>query len=155
MSEFEVEPVRRSMIDPEKMAAIETAMRGDVMSLPSLPSLSEAELRRLRDEIDGRLPVDTLASMDMPSELVAQFRTVKNLQSDVLANQEVPPNQQAQVCNAVASTLQQLVKMQTDFYTAERFRTIENLMIAYMKKLPLADAEAFLNEYEKLGDVDG
>ena len=92
-----------------------------------------------------------LSDMDMPSELIEQFRKVKDLQESVIEDDDIPANQRAQVAGAVAATLQQLIKMQTEFYTSERFRSIENLMIAYMKGLPLEQAEEFLTAYEALG----
>lgn len=39
--------------------------------------------------------------------------------------------------------------MQTDFYTSERFRNIENLMIDFMKSLPLDQARMFIKKYEE------
>ena len=142
------------MIDSERLAEVRTAIAGGGSARDPLESMSHAELRRLRGEIDRLLPdKQTLGEMDMPSELVNQYQVVKDLQDSVISDDEVPANQRAQVAGAVASTLQQLVKMQSDFYTAERFRCIENLMIQYMKKLPLDEANRFLDEYEKLGDV--
>ena len=145
-----------SLVDQERYAAIQTRLRGEAPDVVDpLASLSPADLRRLRSEIDRRLPEKkTLAEMDMPGELVEQFRKVKELQDDVLGDDEVPANQRAQVAGAVASTLQHLVKMQTDFYTSERFRNIENLMIKFMKKMPLETATEFLNEYEKIGEME-
>ena len=141
------------MIDAERLAELRTAIRGGESPKDPLAEMSQSELRRLRGEIDRLLPdKQTLGEMDMPSELMSQFQVVKDLQDSVINDSEVPANQRAQVAGAVASTLQQLVKMQSDFYTAERFRSIENLMIQYMKKLPLDEANRFLDEYEKLGD---
>lgn len=139
------------MIDKEKLATIKTGM---VAGEPkeALRTMSQTDLRRLRGEIDRLLPETTLSDMDMPKELMEQFQKVKDLQEDVLNDDECPANQKAQVAGAVASTLQHLVKMQTEFYTSERFRSIENLMIKFMKGMPLEQAEAFMAEYEALGE---
>ena len=142
------------MIDAERLAELKTAIRGGESPKDPLAEMSQSELRRLRSEIDRLLPEQKLSDMDMPKELMDQFQVVKNLQSSVMTDDEVPANQRAQVANAVASTLQNLVKMQTDFYTSERFRNIENLMIQYMKKLPLETATEFLDEYEKIGEAE-
>ena len=143
------------MIDSERLAEVRTAIRGGDSPKDPLAEMSQAELRRLRAEIDRLLPDKlTLGEMDMPSELMSQFQVVKELQDSVINDSEVPANQRAQCAGAVASTLQQLVKMQSDFYTAERFRCIENLMIQYMKKLPLDEANRFLDEYEKIGETE-
>ncbi len=92
--------------------------------------------------------------MDMAVELVTQLNKVKKLQDDVLDDDETPANQRAQVAGQVASVMQQLIKLQGEFYTPDRFRKIENMMILYMKKLPLADARAFIDEYERLGEEE-
>ena len=145
-----------SMIDQEKLAAIKASMAAGEVVRDPLQDMREADLRRLRADIDRVLPErTTLADMDMPKELMEQFQRVKDLQDEVLGDEDVPANQKAQVAGQVASTLQQLVKMQTDFYNAERFRSIENLMIKFMKKMPLDVATEFVAEYEKLGDEIG
>ena len=144
------------MIDQEKLAEVRTRLRGGDTPKDPLASLTPSELRRLRSEVDKLLPDSEmkLSDMDMPRELMNQFQVVKDLQSSVMDDDTVPANQRAQCANAVASTLQNLVKMQTDFYTSERFRAIENLLIQYMKRLPLDAANEFLDEYEKIGEVE-
>lgn len=111
------------------------------------------ELLNLRAEIDRLLPSTKLKEMDLEKELVLQYHKVVALQTRVLGDDRTPANQLAQVSNAVAGTLQQLVTMQAKFHTSERFKKMESLMIHYMKKLPLDVAEAFLDEYEKLEEL--
>ena len=144
------------MIDDAKLAQVQAAMAGTEPEKEGfdLDAMSVDELRELRDEIDRRLPEDKLSQMDLTQELLSQYRLVQRLQSDVLDNEEVPANQRAQVAGQVASTLQQLVKMQTEFQNAERFRSIENLLIQCLKLMPLHVAEKFVNEYESLGGDD-
>lgn len=143
-----------SMVDAGRVSSVREAVEG---TLPSdkLKSMSQPELRRLKAQVEALLPSTTLSDLDMPKELMEQFRLVKDLQSDVLNDSEIPLNQRSQLAGQVASTLQQLIKMQSEFYTAERFRAIENMVIAYMKRMPLEDAQAFLDEYEKLGGANG
>ncbi len=140
------------MIDEEKLAKVKSIVAGE-SSDDTLVEMKPKDLRKLRDAINKMLGEETsLSDMDMPKELIEQYRMVKQLQADVIDDDETPANQKAQVASTVASTLQQLTKMQTDFYTSERFRAIENLMIQYMKKLPLKTAQDFLTDYEKVGD---
>lgn len=142
------------MIDEEKLKFIRTTG----VTLPEIPrsrgfdldDMTTEDLIRLHASIEAKLPPAELGSMNLERELVMQYRRILALQEDVLMDDDVPANQRAQVSNAVAATLQQLVKMQSEFHTAERFKAIENLMITYMKKLPLEVAEEFLNEYERL-----
>lgn len=142
------------MIDEEKLKLIRTTG----VTLPEIPrsrgfdldDMTTEDLIRLHASVEAKLPPAELGSMNLERELVMQYRRILALQEDVLMDDDVPANQRAQVSNAVAATLQQLVKMQSEFHTAERFKAIENLMITYMKKLPLEVAEEFLNEYERL-----
>ena len=143
------------MIDDQKLAQVQAAMAGEVaQEVDDLDAMTHDQLRALRDEIDRRLPEDKLSQMDLTQELLAQYRLVQRLQSDVLEDSEVPANQRAQVAGQVASTLQQLVKMQTEFQNAERFRSIENLLVRCLKLMPLHVAETFVAEYEKIGGDD-
>ena len=144
------------MIDDQKLAQVQAAMLGEVAPDDGfdLDTMSVEELRELRDEIDRRLPEDKLSQMDLTQELLSQYRLVQRLQSDVLGDEEVPANQRAQVAGQVASTLQQLVKMQMEFQNPERFRAIENLLVRCLKLMPLHVAETFVAEYESLGGDD-
>ena len=144
------------MIDDQKLAQVQAAMAGTAPEKEGfdLDTMSVEELRELRDEIDRRLPEEKLSQMDLTQELLSQYRLVQRLQSDVLGDDDIPANQRAQVAGQVASTLQQLVKMQTEFQNAERFRAIENLLIKSIKLMPRDAAEAFIAEYEKLGGDD-
>ena len=144
------------MIDDAKLAQVQAAMAGAAPEKEGfdLDAMTHDQLRALRDEIDRRLPEDKLSQMDLTQELLSQYRLVQRLQSDVLGDEEVPANQRAQVAGQVASTLQQLVKMQSEFHNSERFRAIENLLIKSIKLMPLDAAEAFISEYEKIGGDD-
>ena len=144
------------MIDEDKLAQVQAAMAGTAPEKEGfdLDAMSVDELRELRDEIDRRLPEDKLSQMDLTQELLSQYRLVQRLQNSVLMDASIAPNQRSQVAGQVASTLQQLVKMQTEFHNAERFRAIENLLIKSIKLMPLDAAEAFISEYERLGGDD-
>ena len=143
------------MYDEKKLALMnKTLSKERQFDEYALEDLSHDDLRALRDQINAILPDESLSGMDMTTELMSQYRRVLKLQRDCLEDLEVPPNQKAQVAAQVKSTLGDLVRMQTEFYTSERFRSIENLLIKYMKSLPIDMAKSFLFEYEKLGATD-
>ena len=145
------------MYDEKKLAMMKQSLGGGGhhhIDEDTLEDLSHDDLRALRDQINAMLPEESLSGMDMTTELMNQYRRVLKLQRDCMEALEVPPNQKAQVAAQVKSTLGDLVRMQTEFYTSERFRSIENLLIKYMKTLPIEMAKTFLAEYERLGAAD-
>lgn len=118
--------------------------------LSGLESWPVADLLALREEIDRLVPSAALKDINLEAELVSQYAKIKTLQSDVMADQDTPVNQKAQVANSCAATLGQLTKMQSDFYTSERFKSIEGILIKYLKTLPESMVLEFFNEYEAL-----
>lgn len=86
----------------------------------------------------------------MEQELLLQFHCLRELQSQVISDDELPLNQRAQVANSVNTTLSKLVEMQGEVYKQERFKAIEALMIRHLLKLPEEAAEKFLAEYERV-----
>lgn len=108
----------------------------------------EVALLSLRAEIDAMLPPAKLKDLDLEAELVRQYRVVKSLQNDIITDMDTPPNQKAQVANSCAATLVQLTKMQSEFYTSERFKAIEGIMIKCLKTLPEEAVLAFFADYE-------
>lgn len=140
------------MIDQEKKQALITGLRTSRdVAMDILKDLSVDDMLALRDVLNEMMPSKTFADVNLEHELIEQYNTVKNLQSDVLTDDDVPVNQRAQVANSVASTLGQLTKMQADFYTSERFKAMEALMIKAIKKMSPEVAEAFVKEYEEMG----
>ena len=106
------------------------------------------ELLALKDQIEGRLPNRSLKAMNLEEELVEQYMKVKALQNRVLNDEGIPANQLAQCAGQVASTLQALVRMQTEWYNAERFKDIESHLIKTLNKLPAEMVEDFFTWYE-------
>ena len=144
------------MYDEKKLAMMKQSLGGGHHHIDedTLEDLSHDDLRALRDQINAMLPEESLSGMDMTTELMNQYRRVLKLQRDCMEDLEVPPNQKAQVAAQVKSTLGDLVRMQTEFYTSHRMRNIENLLIKYMKSISLKEAREFLAEYEALGKDD-
>ena len=89
------------MIDDAKLAQVQAAMAGTAPEKEGfdLDTMSVEELRELRDEIDRRLPEDSLDSLNLEKELVGQYRKTKDLMDSVLHDDETPANQRAQVAN--------------------------------------------------------
>lgn len=137
----------------ESPSVVDEAKREIIAELTSesygldLGSMTEAELVMLRDEIDQRLP-HTLKELNLENELVAQYLRVKGIQDVAINDQRAPHNQRSQVAAQVASTLQQLVKMQSEWYTTERLKEIEGRLIDTLNLLPREQVEDFFRWYE-------
>jgi len=113
-----------------------------------LDSYSQDQLLELRAAVDERLPQRTLNNVNLEKELVTQLQHAQKLQKDTLEDDSVPANQQAQVLNSVANTLQMLAKLQIDLYDAERLKRLEQILIECLKELPAEAQESFMNAYE-------
>lgn len=150
------------MIDDSKFAAAQAALDAATGRPPAaqvapgsggrlnLEAMSQEELYDLRDRINLRLPRASLDSLNLEQELVDQYRRVLLLQEHVLLDDDIPANQRAQCAGQVAGTLQHLIKMQTEYHTAERFKAIEQLMVKALRSLPAAAAAEFIAEYERM-----
>lgn len=112
-----------------------------------------AELIRFRDEITAALPPIELGKLNLEEEMLLQYHALRELQNDVMSDDEVPVNQRAQVANTVAATLKTLGDQQISLYTTERYKAIENLLIRHLSKQPEAFAEKFLAEYKEVLDL--
>lgn len=123
-----------------------------VSNLPPIEHLDEDDLLALLDEVESRLPPAKLAHLNLEEELVRQLHRAKALQSEVLKDDETPANQKAQVMNTVGAVIADIVKMQERLYNAERFKALEGLLIDALKSLPKDQAEAFIDQYEKMGE---
>lgn len=112
-------------------------------------TLNEVELIQLRAEIDKMLPTKALVDLNLDRELVLQLITVQNLQREVLSDDSVPANQQAQTAGVVAAALATLSKLQAEVYTSERVKRLEQLLIETLQTLPQEAQQAFLDSYEE------
>ena len=111
-------------------------------------------LVKYRDEILQNLPPTELDKFNMEQELLLQYHCVRELQNEVISDETIPPNQRAQVANSVASVLNKIAELQTEVYTSERFKNIENLLVRTLSKLPEDLAAEFLDQYELLINKD-
>jgi hypothetical protein len=103
-----------------------------------------------RARIDSMLPPRTFSDINVEEELMLQYALAKELQVNVMSSMEVPANQQAQVMNTCASTLAKIQDTQSKFYSQERFKRIEAMLIAQLKKWPVEMATEFINEYASM-----
>ena len=130
---------------------------GDVIDVNvdvNLDNFTLQDLLRLRADIDRRLPAKHLRDVNLERELILQHQATLELQNQVMSDSDVPANQRAQVANAVASILQQLIKLQETVHTTERLKRIEGKLIEALNGLPKEQQESFLAVYEEvLGDA--
>lgn len=119
-------------------------------TVTDLTKLDESELLALRARIDQILPVKNLADTNLEQELMMQLRAAQALQGKVLEDDHIPANQKAQVMNAISNTIQNLVKMQLDYYTPERLKKIENALVRTLNSWELSDTEEFFKRYEEI-----
>lgn len=94
------------------------------------------QLLELRNRVEQLLPVKNLKDLDLSRELVLQVLALQSLQNRVLTDDEAPPNQQAQVANALSGALTTLVKLQADVYTTERLKRLEAIFVDAINSLP-------------------
>ena len=80
------------MFEPDLLNQKRESRGQDVDLFSFLSVLPESELRRVKFFIDQRLPQDGVESMNLEIELVNQYNTVKDLQDDTLADDDVPAN---------------------------------------------------------------
>lgn len=145
------------MIDDQKLAQVQAAMAGTAPEKEGfdLDTMSVEELRELRDEIDRRLPEDSLDSLNLEKELVGQYRLVQRLQADVITNDDFAPNQRSQVAGQVASTLQQLVKLQEDLKREQTLKLMESVLVDMIKSMPDDFKTNFFAEYKQRASKAG
>ena len=93
----------------------------------------------------------SLKSLNLDSELYAAYARAKNYLSIIQADEEIPPNQVAQVMNTLTAILDKIVKMQTELHNAERVKKLEAAMIEALKNTSTEEVqEAFFAEFERL-----
>lgn len=115
-----------------------------------LSQMSLQELLELRAAIDRRLPARKLSDLDIEEELLLQFHRTKDLYDRVVQEDAgTPANQRAQVANSCSAILEQLIRMQTRLYSAERIKLIEQVLIRTMKEEPEEVQKRFFERYER------
>ena len=145
------------MIDDQKLAQVQAAMAGTAPEKEGfdLDAMSVDELRELRDEIDRRLPEDSLDSLNLEKELVGQYRKTKDLMDSVLHDDDTPANQRAACANSVVATLGQLVKLQEDLKREETLKLMETVLLDTIGVMGDDVKNAFLREYKSRAAIAG
>lgn len=125
--------------------------------LGRLGSLDQGQLSVLSRKLAGLVPSapSELSELNLERELVSQFHLVKDLQDTVLHDEEIPLNQRSQLAGQVASTLQQLIKMQVDLARDEQLKRIEAALLDAIAGLPDETKTAFFAQYEKIAAERG
>lgn len=113
-----------------------------------LTGMPVAELLSLRSQIEQLLPARDLKDMDLARELVLQVMALQQMQQTVLRDDDTPANQKAQVANSLSAALINLVKLQVDVYSSERFKSVESVLISVLQTLPIEAQERFIGAYE-------
>lgn len=114
----------------------------------ALESLTQLQLFTLREHINSLLPPGSLRDLNLEEELVLQFRMARAFQAMVLDSED-EPQKKAAVMNSCAATIQALVKMQSEFYTAERLKEIESKLIKALERVPAETLRDFFDWYEQ------
>ncbi len=130
---------------PEASVLVQVSQTGINISMLSL-----TELMQLREDIHRRLPPRKLAELDLEEELVLQFQQGKALFNAVVADQNVPTNQRAQVANSCTALLEHLTKLQDSLYNSERIKALELALVRAIRDLPEEQQLAFFANYEKI-----
>lgn len=118
--------------------------------------LEDMGLRDVPEDKPQVLPPDYMAehgslkSLDLDGELYNAYAKAKNYLAIVQTDEDIPPNQVAQVFNTISAILKEIVKMQTDLYNAERVKKLEAAMLKAIKMAPKDAQLAFLEEYEAI-----
>lgn len=125
--------------------------RVSVQELIDLDELDMIQLLTLRALVDQRLPTSKLQDVDMSEELVLQMMAIKALQADVSEDRKVPANQRAQVANSLSAALVNLVKLQSDVYTSERFKRMEQFLVDFLNSIEsLSKRKEMFERYEAI-----
>ena len=96
-----------------------------------------------------------LTELSLEEEILNNYNLAKQFLESILTDSEVAPNQLAPVINAVTAILKDLVKMQTELYSAEREKRRESALIQVLKTLPEATQDEFFRLYEEALKVTG
>lgn len=133
-------PTRSETLAKRRTLLVETQIQ-------QLEGLEVEDLLALRQAVDAALPATTLKDVDLAKELVIQLQVVKQLQADVMKDDEIPANQRAQCAGQVGTVLVALAKLQNDTFDSERLKVVEGILIETVRALPTEQQEAFLTAY--------
>lgn len=112
------------------------------------PSLKPDPASEPRDEVIPEFVILTPDTLNLESELLAQYNEARRLMFDAQYGEiPIPVNQRAQAVNTATTVLAALTKSQAELYSLERIKKIENCLLETLKAYPELQ-EAFLISYE-------
>lgn len=94
------------------------------------------------------VPPKSLADLNLEDELLQQLNSTKSFLAGVMTNEDIAPNQIAQVMNTLASITKQIISMQEALHNQESIKKMEAAMIFALKQAPTDVQDAFLLAYE-------
>lgn len=111
--------------------------------------LTVEEILAFRAQLEAHLPARNLRDMDLAKELVIQVQALQVMQQKAIESEDTPVNQLAQAANSLSAALVNLVKLQNDVYSSERFKKVEDVLIKLIQGLSLEHQEEFITAYEE------
>ena len=110
------------------------------------PSLGRSRPAYSEPAVPAFVPV---TAINLEDELLAQYNRAQQLLHDASYNQGIPLNQKAQALNSATAILAALTKSQSELYSSERFKKIENILIDTLKEFTEL-SEAFMARYREV-----
>jgi hypothetical protein len=111
--------------------------------------LTVEEILAFRAQLEAHLPARGLRDMDLAKELVIQVLALQVMQQKALEDEDTPVNQLAQAANSLSAALINLVKLQNDVYSSERFKKVEDVLIRLVQGMAPGMQEEFITAYEE------
>lgn len=110
--------------------------------------LTVEEILAFRGQLEAHLPARSLRDMDLAKELVLQVLALQVMQQKAIDAEDTPVNQLAQAANSLSAALINLVKLQGDVYSSERFKKVEEVLVKVIQTLPTDKQNEFIEAYE-------
>ena len=94
--------------------------------------------------------ITDFADLDLGRELLQSYNRASRLFTTIEFDDDIPPNQKAQVLNTIRNIQEQVLRSQERFHNVERLKNIENVLINTLKDFPELK-NSFLEAYEQAG----
>lgn len=92
----------------------------------------------------------SLKNLDWDAQLYINYARAANYLEQVREDEGIPPNQVAQLMNTLTAILKEIVRLQTELYSAERVKKLEAAMIEAIKLAPVESQNSFFDAYEEI-----
>lgn len=94
-------------------------------------------------------PTKDFETIVLTEEASTLYSAAKELLAAVITDDQVPPNQKAQVLNTVQRILSEIAKTRTELYSSERVKTMELVLLRTLKDQSAKLQARFLEDYER------